>query len=1017
MRPLRLSMKAFGPFADEQVLDFSVLGAEKLFLIWGPTGAGKTSLMDAMCFALFGESSGGLRDATQLRSHMAADDVATSVVFEFGVGAERYRISRSPAQERPSKKGDKMVSDGHHAELHRINADGSEEKVLASQASKVTAEVERLLGFSAAQFRQVVVLPQGRFQDFLFAADKDREKILEILFKTDFYRRVEEKLKEAAKKLKDAYEGSRKTVTDILKPYGVIDRAGLEAVLESARQEERDADGACGRTQAELASARIALEAGRQVEKGFVERDAAETAFKGVEAARKANEKNAQDLERARAAQPLVPAREARDAAQEEAVDARNALKSAQDALTEARTGAQKAAKTLKEEEGRESTRKEVARKVAECERLLALIGELEQSREETARAKKEYEAAVRAIETLVEARQALSKSVDSTREELKELELKGREVEAKTLLEKQLRKALADQSKCEELAVKLAQAEIELSQAEQRANRAAGELEKIRLLTESTEKAWREGQAARLAAALKDGHSCPVCGSKEHPEPARGGAAVPSDSELDKFREQLRSTQEHYENLRKQLHAAERAHDSSSEALKGQKAALGDFVAQTAASLKRSHEAAERELKDAKEAEGGIKAHEARGKKLAAELAEVEKAHKESEHALGRLRDALKTAEAGLMQREGGFPKGLTDRSSLKQALNEAKIKDEELKSAHERAGKDDREAQKAVAAAEHAGDTARSNVRRAEIKAEEAKAKYQSHLSAAGFGDEMEHSRATRAPAEMKRLDVSVLEWQASHHKAEDRFERAKGAVAGQERAPIEALTKAFKAAETAQEQANDRRGRARQKIKGCQDAAEIVAKAESEGESAEKEYKVVGSVAAAAAGDNERGMSFNRFVLGARLDEVLSQASARLTVMSRGRYRLSRAEKREDGRAAGGLELTVSDEYTGKDRPVKTLSGGESFLAALALALGLSDVVQSSAGGLRLECMVVDEGFGTLDPEALDAAVHALEELQQGGRLVGVISHVPELKERIPVRLEVVPSRTGSTATFKI
>ena len=191
----------------------------------------------------------------------------------------------------------------------------------------------------------------------------------------------------------------------------------------------------------------------------------------------------------------------------------------------------------------------------------------------------------------------------------------------------------------------------------------------------------------------------------------------------------------------------------------------------------------------------------------------------------------------------------------------------------------------------------------------------------------------------------------------------------------------------------------------------------KAEREGAKAAKEHELVARVADAATGANARGISFNRFVLGARLDEVLSQASARLAVMSRGRFRLSRAEEREDKRRAGGLELTVFDEHSGKDRPVKTLSGGESFLAALCLALGLSDAVQASAGGLRLECMVVDEGFGTLDPEALDAAVHALEELQQGGRLVGVISHVPELKERIPVRLEVVPSRTGSTATFKI
>ena len=1017
MKPLKLTLQAFGPYADEQTLDFSLLGANNLFLIWGPTGSGKTSLMDAICFALFGESSGGLRDAAHLRSHLAAADLPTSVVFEFAVGVDRYRIARSPEQIRPAKRGAKMTDEPHRAELHRLKADGSNEKVLASRPSEVDAEVERLLGFSAQQFRQVVVLPQGQFQEFLFASDKDREAILETLFKTDFYRRVEEQLKEAARKLKEAYESSRKTVVAILQPFGVADRAGLETALESARQEERDAQETCGRTQTELATVRKALEAGRQIEKGFTERDSAETTVKSVEAGRKANERSAQNLERARAAQPLTPARETSDAAQAEAIEARNESKVAVVRLTDARTGAQKAAKILKEEEGREPARKEIGKKVDEYERLLGLIGNLEEARDEAERAKKEYAAAVLTTEKLDERRQALSKSVELTREELKDLQLKGKGLEAKTLLEKQLRKALTDRVRCEEFAAKAALDEKELAQAKARAERAEKDMEKKRLLAESAEKAWREGQAARLAAALKAGHPCPVCGAKEHPEPAHAAATAPSDAELETLRAEYRSSQENHEIVRKQLHAAERAHDGSREKHKAQEDALGDYAEQTSASLERSHTAAQREMKEAKDAEGGIQAHETRRKKLAAELEEVEKEHKDSERALGRLRDAHKSAEAELKVGAAGFPKGLGERSALKQALSEAKKKCEELKSAYERAQSADRVAQKAFEAAEHSGETARVKVKNAEKAAEEAQAKYQSRLREAGFADEKDHERAALRAAEMKSLESAIRAWETSQHKAEDRLMRAKAAVSGQVRPALVALEKSSEEAQAAHAQANDRRGQAKGRIKSCQDAMDSIGKAEREGAKAAKEHELVARVADAATGANARGISFNRFVLGARLDEVLSQASARLAVMSRGRFRLSRAEEREDKRRAGGLELTVFDEHSGKDRPVKTLSGGESFLAALCLALGLSDAVQAAAGGLRLECMVVDEGFGTLDPEALDAAVHALEELQQGGRLVGVISHVPELKERIPVRLEVVPSRTGSTATFKI
>jgi exonuclease SbcC len=1017
MRPLRLTLQAFGPYANEQTLDFSVLGGNSLFLIWGPTGSGKTSLMDAICFALFGESSGGLRDAVQLRSHQAAPDVPTRVVFDFAVGEEHYRIVRSPEQQRPAKRGDKMTDEAHRAELHRLRADGSEEKVLASRPSDVNEAVERLLGFSANQFRQVVVLPQGKFQEFLFASDKDREAILEILFKTDFYRRVEEQLKETARALKETYESSRKKVTDMLQPFGVTDRAGLEGTMESARREEREAGEACGRLQTEFAAANKALEDGKQAEKGFLEREAAETAFKSVEAGRKANEKNANDLERARAAQPLIPSREARDAAQADAAEAREEQKAATSALTEARSRALKAAKALKEEKGRESTRKEAAKKVDDYERLHGLIGGLLEAREAETRAKKEYEVGVQTTKNLDEKRKTLKTNLDLMREEFKDLQLKAKGLEAKTLLEKQLRTALAGRTRYDEFAVAVTLAEKTFGQAKEGADRAEKDVEKKRLQAESTEKAWREGQAARLAAGLKDGHSCPVCGSKEHPEPARGAAAVPSDAELEAIRAASRSAQDECEKIKKQLHSAQSGLDRSRDGLEAQKKALGDYVDRTAASLKRSHEAVQRELAEAKDAEARIEPHKTRGKKMAAESEAAEKEHNDSERDLGRLRDTFKSAEAALKEREGGFPKGLADRSALKQALSEAKKKDEELKSAFERAQKDDRDAEKDVAAAEHRGDTARAAVQRAEKKAAEAQARYQSRLTASGFDDEKDHERATRTAAETKRLEGSILAWETSLHKAEERLTRAKESVVGQSRPALAELVKTFEAAQSALEEANGRRGQAKARIKGCQAALESVEKAEREGAKAAKEYEVVAGVAETATGANPRGMSFNRFVLGARLDEVLSQASARLTVMSRGRYRLSRGEEREDRRRAGGLELTVSDEYTGKDRPVKTLSGGESFLAALGLALGLSDVVQASIGGLRLECMVVDEGFGTLDPEALDAAVHALEELQQGGRLVGIISHVPELKERISVRLEVVPSRTGSTASFKM
>ena len=224
MKPLRLEMRAFGPYANEQKLDFRSLGANTLFLIWGPTGSGKTTIMDAMSFALFGQSSGQLREPAQLRSQHAAAGDATEVVFDFAVGADHYRVRRSPDQERPAKRGGGLTREAHKAELRRLQPDGAEGTLLAARPSEVGEKVQALLGFSADQFRQVVVLPQGQFQNFLHSTDKDREAILEVLFNTEFYRRVEEHLKEKAKKLKAAFEKAHADIEIALKPFNVPNR-------------------------------------------------------------------------------------------------------------------------------------------------------------------------------------------------------------------------------------------------------------------------------------------------------------------------------------------------------------------------------------------------------------------------------------------------------------------------------------------------------------------------------------------------------------------------------------------------------------------------------------------------------------------------------------------------------------------------------------------------------------------------------------------------------------------------
>lgn len=1017
MRPLDLKFQAFGPYATEQRLNFEELGANTLFLIWGPTGAGKTTILDAMCYALFGQSSGLMREPGQLRSHHAAPEVLTRVVFDFAVGTERYRVMRAPEQERPAKRGGGVTVEKHQATLHLLKADGSEGEVLAARPSDVDARVQTLLGFSADQFRQVVVLPQGQFQKFLYAGDKEREEILEILFRTDFYRLVEERLKEKAKQLKTAWDRSRADVAASLKSFDVPDRAGLEKLLEESRDAEKKARAAAVLANAELEHANKALEEGRRIDKHFQELAEAEAAVKAVESERKAYQKNVELRDRARAAAPVFPVLESRDGAAKEAGEARKAMEAAQSRHADAREAAQKAAKSLKAEELRGRERQEAAKRVGEVERLLGRLKALEEARDEAEKATKAYDAGVSELARLEAEHKRLVAEFDAAREEVEDLKLKAKDADAKALQEKVLAAALALKQKSETFAEELKDAERVLKESHRREEGATTARERAQRELERVERAWRDGQAARLAATLKRGDPCPVCGSSEHPDPAKGAGAAPSDAALEAARLKSRSAQEEFQEAKDARVKAERQKERMTEKLSDAEETQGEHAKETVSALKRSLDEVRRLADVARAAARSVPGREAHRNDLAKKLARSESELKTSQHGLGALRDADRQARAALKEREGEFPKGLQDAAALRRAFREAQEQEEGLKTALERRQKEDREAQKAEEGTREAFEAAADRQKRSRIAAEQTQQRLEKAFEEAGFASESDFLKARMTPADVKRLEREVTAWEESSHKADDRLARAKRAVEGKTKPELAALQMVSEEAKAKNHACVTRRAELAQEITGQERTLKVVADLERKGAEAEKQYGVVARVADLASGKNERGMSLNRFVLGARLDDVLAQASLRLTQMSRGRFKLTRGQERAHKVGAGGLELAVLDEHTGRERPVKTLSGGESFLASLCLALGLSDVVQANTGGIRLDSMVIDEGFGSLDAEALEAAMRALEELQRGGRLVGIISHVPELKERIPARLEVAASRSGSSARFAL
>ena len=884
MRPLALRFRAFGPYADEQELDFQLLEPHRVFLICGPTGAGKTSILDAMCFALYGETSGGERDPKRVRSDHAAPGERTEVHFSFAVGEERFAVWRTPEQERPKKRGKGTTTSPGEAAIWRLDGSGAqgEGTLLATQPRQVTETVVRLLGFHCAQFRQVIVLPQGQFRRVLTASSKDREKILEALFQTEQFRRIEEALKGEAKRALTGLQDLARRRELVLGQADADSTAALQKVRDDVAAE-------CQLTDQRLAVLAKTVEAG----------DARLAELR--DGLRRLQECATAEAERAE----LLRRREAMDAQHVELERARRAA-----------GVADVAAMAGQRREEREAADQKLSVVRRDCERATV----------------RHREAAVALV-----AEEQRAPERDAAQAELEQLEQMSTRVEMLAAAHLELnhregeRKHWADK-----------RATIGARLAEVQENRRAAAVEEVAAL----DRAHRNA-AARLASALQEGGPCPVCGSTEHPDPAGGNAEGEglSDAELD--------------------------------ALRKRSASLGALENETAAELR----------------------------------AAEDRARSATEHW------AEQNGRVEMCQQQ--IPEALRNQGALRRAQNKVREKARSLQASHRVAQERIAECERALAVAQVTLQAAEQAAANAGQRDREASAVLTERLQRASFATAEEYEAARRDPEEIERLAGELREFEGLLAAAQQRVRRAQRAAADLEdrEIDVEPLEAELKVARAEIDAKRRSRGVLEERLRQLDRWLVELQSVEEQTAAAERRYGVVGRLAEVAGGHNAQGVTFQRFVLAALLEEVLAEATRRLRLMSHGRFELKRARERIDLRASGGLDLEVYDAHTSTTRPVASLSGGESFLASLALALGLSDVVQQYAGGIRMETVFVDEGFGSLDSEAIDLAFRTLVDLRGDGRLVGVISHVPELEERIEARLRVRRSRRGSSAEFAV
>lgn len=1020
MRPVRLVMQAFEAYADVEVVDFRELGEQTLFLIHGPTGAGKSTLLDAMCFALYGESAGAERSATDLRSHRAAVDLSTRVVFDFALGGDLYRVERYPTQERPKRRGEGVIVEQGKATLWRrtgLTDDAVEGQVVCGKWSEVTEAVERLIGFRAVEFRQVVMLPQGQFQQFLMARSTERQQILETLFQTSYFRRIEAALKDKAASIRRDNETLRTRRATILGQAGVGSLEELRSQIAELNANRASVEAQTIAQRDGVKTAQEALSRGRTALEAFGAHDSAIAELNrllGEEGAQNERRVRYARAERALSYRDIV---HQLDLQESELAVARARLVEAETAHRDAEARRARAAEALKREEARQSERDEAQRRIDDFVVAQQKMVGVEASRRE----------AEEATRNDTEARGQVARLKESHRQCKEELSAAKKEIDRVRQLAGE-RKALLLEQRALKAAYQNAQKLAEQNRAQREANRNRERLSReLGTVTEALKSAekrhdatyrnWVKGQAARLAKTLEKGEPCPVCGSKTHPAPSHSRVELPSDEDLDSALNERESLAAQRQGAAEALHNAEKELAVIDKTIEQLRQALGEYVDLSVSEIGKRLKSTEDRLGKATQAN-----------ETAASLeASIDKLTIKEERLAAQVDDALVLAEkaasrrieATTLYRErlAEIPKNLAGLSNLNGAIQDARTALDTLIGQLTQARNDDKRCEAAEAAAREGVAGAGSVVTLAASRVETTREAVMARFRDAGFVGLEDYRTAALDESSMQVLKQAIDDYASQVVGAQTRVDDAKRKIHGLERPDLESLESALAQAQHGLEQNVGESGRLTTVILNLEQSLRVLETLDRDIAVSDSAYSVVGRIADIANGNNAQRMTLQSYVLGAFLDEVLMAASVRLRGMSRGRYALQRRQTSADGRARAGLDIDVYDENTGTTRAPATLSGGEQFMASLALALGLADVVTSLAGGMRMDTVFVDEGFGSLDSETLDQAMEILLALQASGRLVGVISHVSELRERISTRLVVVPGASTSHAHFEL
>lgn len=916
MKPLKLVMSAFGPYAGRTELDFTLLGDKGVYLICGETGAGKTTIFDAIVFALYGRASGETRQPEMFRSKYASPQTPTFVELTFLYRGEKYKVTRNPEYERKKAKGEGVTKEPASAEL--CLPDGK----AVTKVRDVNEKLVEILGLDREQFRQIAMIAQGDFSRLLLAPTEERKAIFRRIFGTQRYLFLQEELKRGESEARTEYRAAEASLAQYAGGAVCAEDHPLAGQVNMARRRELPAEDA------------------ERLLVSLIQED--RETIKAAEENLKTKE---EELSRLTA---LAAALEEREKLTALKARAENALAERQAELAALAEKLAECGERAKECDG-------IVAEIAQINERMPLYDELEARRRETA------ELTARIEQTRKKA-EAAEKNAAEAKRRAAELGREKERLNALLLEETKLGAEEARAAKQAEEIDGLAKAASALSEKHAQYSAAVRDYERARAraadsrnLYSEMNTAYLDAQAGVLAATLAEGKPCPVCGSAVHPAPAKPHLKAPSQEKLEEYKELAEKAEE----------AARRASDRAGE-LKGACDGLYSQLKQNA----EKYAGGCSRLNEVRE--GLDRAYKA----TAAELAEIRK-----KLAADRAATAGVAAAEEEMQKQTRLAEKLAEEvNAAAVALNGYNVRREQL-------GELIEQTSAKLAFASRAGATERV-----------------AKLNAQKTGLENALAAARRAYDECDKA-AGALKAQAEGYARQ--LSSAKDGDASEVNARIAELKELKKNLEEIRRSAGYRE----ESNSRC---LADVRRARAASERAAEKYTLVKSLSETANGNlaGKEKVTLEAYVQAAFFDRILLRANRRLMVMTENQYELKRRPEAENNRSQSGLELDVLDHYNGTTRSVKTLSGGECFKASLSLALGMSEEIQSSAGGIRLDTMFVDEGFGTLSQQSLDAAMNALAGLTEGNRLVGVISHVAELKDRIDRQIIVSKDVAGGS-----